>query len=182
MDKDNKEVGKINEEVNLKERDKKAQSQNNENDEIKLEKRTIEELLKNLREEKNWSYLNVMEELQKVGIVTDEKTIKKWEYGLIYPDSDTIYKLSEIYEFPSQKFIEAKNNSFQKGLKSVHMTFIKWFSYFTGISIKIAYYGLFTIIVLAVFFAIFMISENSKEFVRRWRIINLDFKKNFGFC
>lgn len=66
------------------------------------------------------------------------------------------------------------------------MTFIKWLSYFTGISIKVGYYGLFIIIILAVFFAMFMISENSKEFVMRWRKIarkiHNDFKKNIKFC
>lgn len=165
---------------NLNEKEiKNVKTENKEDQELKLETRTIEELLKDLRKEKNWSYLNVMEELQKVGIVTDEKTIKKWEYGLKYPEADTIYKLSEIYKIPSQNLIEAKNNSFRKGLKSVHMTFIKWFSYFTGISMKIAYYGLFVIIVLAAFFAIFMISANSKEFVRRWRVINIKFKEKY---
>ena len=153
---------------------------------LKLETRTIEELLKDLRQEKRWSYLQLMEELQRNGVTVNDKEIKKWEYGLEYPSLDVIYKLSGIYKISSQKLIEAKNNSFQKGLNSIHMTFIKWFSYFTGISIKVGYYGLFIIIILAVFFAMFMISENSKEFVMRWRKIarkiHNDFKKNIKFC
>lgn len=158
--------------INKKEENLKKEQVNNKNkvnEELKLETRTIEEMLKDLREEKGWSYLELMEELRKVGVILDDKTIKKWEYGLVYPDSDIIYKLAEIYKISSQKFIEAKNNSYQKGLNSVHMTFIKWFSYFTGISMKIAYYGMLAIIVFMVFWAIFLISENSKEFVRTWR-------------
>ena len=150
-------------------RKEQANNENKENDELKLETRTIEDMLKDLREEKGWSYLELMEELRKVGVILDDKTIKKWEYGLIYPDADTVYKLSEIYKISSKRFIEAKNNSYQKGINSIHMTFIKWFSYFTGISMKIAYYGILAIIVFMAFWAIFFISENSKEFVRIWR-------------
>ena len=88
-------------------------------EELKLETRTIEELLKDLRQEKRWSYLQLMEELQRNGVTVNDKEIKKWEYGLEYPSLDVIYKLSGIYKISSQKLIEAKNNSFQKGLNSI---------------------------------------------------------------
>ena len=120
-----------------------------ENKKDSLEKRTIEELLKDLRENKNWTYLNVVIELNKLGITTDEKTIKKWEYGLEYPDLDTIYKLSEIYFVPSDNFIMAKGNSFEKGYSSIHMTFIKWFCYLTGFTLKVGYIAFYVVLTLA---------------------------------
>lgn len=64
-------------------------------EELKLETRTIEELLKDLRQEKRWSYLQLMEELQRNGVTVNDKEIKKWEYGLEYPSLDVIYKLQE---------------------------------------------------------------------------------------
>ncbi len=101
---------------------------------IKTEKITLEQLLSDLRKEKKWSYLDISEELRKLGSKIDEIQIKKWEYGLIYPDLDTIYKLSEIYLVSSKDFITAKNNSYKK-----HETLIKWFCYLTGLTLKIGY-------------------------------------------
>ena len=100
-----------------------------------VETRTIEELLKDLRTKKDWSYWNLVEELSKRNIMIDEKRVKKWEYGLEYPDLDTIYRLSEIYEIPSENFVIAKNNSFKEGFETIHMEFIKRFCYITGISL-----------------------------------------------
>lgn len=150
---------------------KKEENEKNEQ-EMVIETRTIEEFLKDLRNQKKWSYLELMEELHKVGITLEEKTIKKWEYGLVYPDIDIIYKLSEIYKVPARNFIEAKNNSFEEGLKSVNMTFIKWFCYFTGISVKIAYYGLYIIIFLGVVFAFYFLYSKSQEFIQIHRAMN----------
>ena len=44
---------------------------------FQTEKRTLEELLFDLRKEKNWSYINVIQELNNLGITTNEKIIKK---------------------------------------------------------------------------------------------------------
>lgn len=125
---------------------------------IKIEKRTIEELLVNLRTEKNWTYLDVVQELSKMNVFVNEKTIKKWEIGLIYPDTNIIYKLSELYLIPSTDFITAKNNSYAKGYQSIHKTFIKWFCYITGFSIKvgciISYIILFIVLIGAFMFFI----------------------------
>ena len=52
--------------------------------------RTFEELLYDLRTQRQWKYVDVSLELYKLGIVVDEKTIKKWEVGLSYPDLNTI--------------------------------------------------------------------------------------------
>ena len=106
---------------------------------IKTEKRTMEELLKNLRNEKNWTYIDVVQELTKVGVFVNEKTIKKWEIGLEYPDTDTIYKLSELYFISATNLSMAKNNSYTEGYQAIHKTFIKWFCYITGFSIKAGY-------------------------------------------
>ena len=81
----------------------------------------IEELLKRLRKEKGWSYIEVVSKLN-IEDVT-EKTIRKWEVGLKYPDLDMIYKISELYLIPSEKLIEAKNNSFEKGMASINLCF-----------------------------------------------------------
>lgn len=104
-----------------------------------LEKRSIEELLTDLRKEKNWSYIDVVQALSKMNVFVDEKMIKKWEIGLEYPDTNTLYKLSELYLIPATDFVTAKNNSYTKGSQAIHKTFIKWFCYITGFSIKVCY-------------------------------------------
>lgn len=114
-----------------------------------MEKKTIEVLLRELREQKGWSYYNVIEELNKLGVIVDEKKIKKWEVGLEYPDLDTIYKLSELYFIPSEDFIEAKNNSYEEGYNSIHMVFIKWFCYITGFTLKAGYIFFYVVIAIA---------------------------------
>ncbi len=121
-----------------------GKKKNNENSQI--EKRTLEELLVDLRKEKNWSHFNVIQELNNFGISIDEKILKKWELGLEYPDTDVLYKFSEIYFFPVDNFIMAKNNSYAEGMNSIHKTFIKWFCYFTGFSFKICYVAFFVIV------------------------------------
>ena len=121
-----------------------GKKKNNENSQI--EKRTLEELLVDLRKEKNWSHFNVIQELNNFGISIDEKILKKWELGLEYPDTDVLYKFSEIYFFPVDNFIMAKNNSYAEGMNSIHKTFIKWFCYFTGLSFKICYVAFFVIV------------------------------------
>ena len=102
--------------------------------------RTFEELLYDLRTQRQWKYVDVSLELYKLGIVVDEKTIKKWEVGLSYPDLNTIYKLSELFFVSSQDFLNAKEISLKKSYNSIHMTIIKWFCYFTGFTLKFGYY------------------------------------------
>lgn len=110
-----------------------------ENKSIKAEEMGIEELLIDLRNKKNWNYIDIIQKLSNMGVLVDEKMIKKWEIGLEYPDTDTIYKLSELYLIPATDFIVAKNNSYTKGSQAIHKTFIKWFCYITGFSIKAGY-------------------------------------------
>lgn len=63
------------------------------------------------------------------------KTIKKWEHDLEFPNLDTIYKLSEIYEVPSEVLMQVKTETLQEGLKGVHRTIIRFIGYILGISI-----------------------------------------------
>lgn len=130
-----------------------------------IETRTIEQLLKDLREAKDWNYWDLVEKLAEKKIMIDEKIVKKWEYGLEYPDLDTIYRLSEIYEIPSENFVIAKNNSFKEGFETIHMEFIKRFCYITGISLKIGYISMYVIIGLALLGALLFFISKCNEYL-----------------
>ena len=121
---------------------------NESKEEIKVEERTLEQLLKDLREEKQWTYMHVVQELNQIGLIVDEKKMKKWEIGLEYPELDEIYKLSELYFIPSEDFVTAKTNSYQEGLESIHATLIKWVCYLTGISLKVGYIFFYLVIIV----------------------------------
>ena len=73
-----------------------------------IEERTLEEVLLELRESKNYTYLDITEKLNQKGTYIEEKNNKKWELGLIYPSTDELYLLSEIYMFPVVDLIQAK--------------------------------------------------------------------------
>lgn len=143
-----------------------------ESKEIETEERTLEELLNQLREEKGWTYLHIVEELNKLNYTTNDKQVKKWEIGIEYPSLEAIYKLSELYLIPSETFIMAKSNSFKKGLESVHMRAIKWICYVTGVSLKIAYVGVNIIIGLALIGALMFFVSKVDEFVAIRRLQN----------
>lgn len=97
----------------------------------------IEELLKNLRESKGWTYNDVAYNLNDTNILTEN--IKKMESGLEYPDWDVMYKLSELYKVPIEEFVKAKEYSYEKLKNSFSMTIIKWVNYLFGISFKVTY-------------------------------------------
>lgn len=137
-----------------------------EKEKTNTETRTLEELLLELRTQKNWSYLNIMEELNNKGTYIEEKIIKKWEIGLIYPSTDELYLISEIYMFPVVDLITAKNNSYKKGMDSIHYRAIKWFCYFTGASIKIGVIAMYVILVLAFIFAVMFFKDSADTFMR----------------
>ena len=107
----------------------------------------IEELLTRLRKENGWTYADILMKLPDKTLT--EKDIKKWEIGLKYPDLDMIYELSALYQVSAAEFIQAKSNSFEKGLASVHITIAKWICYFLNVSIHAG-------IVLMVIFYVFM--------------------------
>ena len=144
--------------------DKKAESSEKGDTKV-VEKRTIEQLLKDLREQRDWSYWNVVEELTRQGIILNETTIKKWEYGLEYPDLDVIYKLSQIYSVPSENFVIAKNNSFKEGFETIHMGFIKRICYITGISLKVGYISMYVVIGLVLIGALLFFIGKCNEYL-----------------
>lgn len=111
----------------------------------------IEELLIRLRNEKGWSRIELLSHLSSKTI--KEKDIRKWELGLEYPDLDMIYELSEIYQVPSEKFVEAKNNSYVKGLGSINMFLTKWICYLLNVSIKVGMVLLVLFYVIMLFLA-----------------------------
>lgn len=144
--------------------DKKEESSEKEDTKV-IEKRTIEQLLKDLREQRDWSYWNVVEELTRKGIILNETTIKRWEYGLEYPDLDVIYKLSQIYSVPSENFVIAKNNSFKEGFETIHMGFIKRICYITGISLKVGYISMYVVIGLVLIGALLFFIGKCNEYL-----------------
>ena len=119
---------------------------NNENSKKnKEEKITIEELLHELRIKNNLSYLELSEKINDRNIT--EKTVKKWEKGLEYPNLNIIYQLSEIYNISAENILKAKDNSFKSGLAGINFEAIKWICYFLDISIKAG--NIITILIVA---------------------------------
>ena len=93
----------------------------------------IEILLVYERKKKNWDYFDLAKKINDTNI--NEKTVKKWEYGLLYPNLETIYKLSDIYDIPSEELIQARNNSLNYGYKNIRFKFIDWLCYIANFSI-----------------------------------------------
>lgn len=96
------------------------------------DKKGIEDLLIELRKKEGLTIVELLEKLDNSNL--KEKDIKNWEIGLKYPDLDTIYKLSEIYKVPSTEFVQAKNNSYEKGLAGVNKKIIRWIAYTLNVS------------------------------------------------
>lgn len=113
----------------------------------------IEELLTRLRKEKNWSYVEVVSKLTNKNIT--EKDIRKWEIGLKYPDLDMIYELSALYEVPSNRLIQAKNNSYEKGSLSINQYAIKWICYLLNVSMHAAMVLMVLFYTFALIFALY---------------------------
>jgi transcriptional regulator with XRE-family HTH domain len=111
----------------------------------------LEELLYRLRKEKNWTYDDLLMHIDDLTI--DQDDIKKWEAGLNYPDLNMMYKLSELYRVPIEEFVKAKDNSFAKGMNSIHMKIIKWMNYAFGISLKVS------IVLVTIFYAIALVGS-----------------------
>ena len=120
----------------------------------------IEELLVELRQKNGWTRLEVVEKLNVHSIT--EKDIKKWEIGLEYPNLDMLYKLSELYQISSTELVQAKNNSYEKGMANINMQIIKWISYVLNVSIRIGMVITVLIYVGALVFAfVFFMSQAS---------------------
>ena len=84
---------------------------------------TLEVILQNERLKRGWNYKHLAEQLALPNITA--KNVKKWEYSFEYPDLKTIYRISELYQIPSEILVQAKNNGYAEGLHSVNKLFIK---------------------------------------------------------
>lgn len=143
------------------------------NKEILVEKRTLEELLLDLRIKKHWTYFHIIEKLNGIGLCIDEKTAKKWQLGLVYPNTDELYKLSQLYMFPIENFIMAKSNSYKKGMGSIHLIAIKWICYITGISIKTSIVIVYIILLLGLIYAFIFFNDCVNIFMSSRRKVSL---------
>ena len=140
---------------------------------VVVETRTLEKLLLDLRIENNYTYIEIVDKLSKLGLMVDEKTVKKWEYGLIYPSLDEIYIISELYMFPAINLITAKNNSLKEGMDSIHYTFIKVFCYITGLSMKVGTVILSCALVFLLIYAVNFFIECARMFMSsRRKVMN----------
>ena len=109
--------------------------------------------------------------------MVDEKKVKKWEYGLIYPSLDEIYIISELYMFPAVNIITAKNNSLKQGMDSIHYTLIKTFCYITGLSMKIGMVAMYLIIAIVFVYAVHFFIQCAEMFMSSRRKIILKGEK-----
>ncbi len=122
---------------------------------------TLEVILQNERLKRGWNYENVAKQLATPNITA--KNVKKWEYSFEYPDLNTIYKLSELYQIPSEILVQAKSNGYSEGLHSVHKLFIKTICYIFNLPIKamviFSYIFLYILLPLAGVGAIFLFAS-----------------------
>ena len=149
-------MGRLIEEIRREIRAEQKRKEN-ETENIK-DKKGIEDLLVELRNKKGLTRMELLEKLNDSNL--KESDIKNWEIGLKYPDLDTIYKLSEIYRIPSEEFVLAKNNSYEKGLAGINKKIIRWFvytlnvSFYVGVVLTIILYVLTFIFALCFFVAV----------------------------
>ena len=113
--------------------------------------------LYDLRQKKGYTIEKLAEEIN-MPIVTI-KTIKKWEHDLEFPNLDQMYKLSEIYEIPSEVLMQVRTQTLQEGLKGVHKSIIRLIGYILGISIYGTVILSYVTIAVAAMWAIFNFAE-----------------------
>lgn len=89
--------------------------------------------LYNLRKEKDFTEYDLVEKINMRNVQVIN--IKKWERDLEFPDLDTIYKLSEIYQIEAAEIIDKKQKTLQAGVDGIHIYIIRVLSLFMGISI-----------------------------------------------
>ncbi len=103
-------------------------------------KRLKDELLENdfgaylydLRQKKGYSIEELAEMFNNENITV--KKIRKWEHDLEFPNIDEIYKLSEIYEVPSEELLQVKTQTLQEGTRTIHKNIIRIIGYLLGLS------------------------------------------------
>lgn len=125
-------MGRLLDEIRKEMRAEQKRKESKEDDIEVKDKKGIEDLLIELRKKEGLTTVELLEKINDSNL--KEKDIKNWEIGLNYPDLDTIYKLSEIYKVPSTEFVQAKNNSYEKGLAGVNKKIIRWIAYTLNVS------------------------------------------------
>lgn len=125
-------MGRLLDEIRKEIRAEQKRKESKEDDIEVKDKKGIEDLLIELRKKEGLTIVELLEKLDNSNL--KEKDIKNWEIGLKYPDLDTIYKLSEIYKVPSTEFVQAKNNSYEKGLAGINKKIIRWIAYTLNVS------------------------------------------------
>ena len=125
-------MGRLLDEIRKEMRAEQKRKESKEDDIEVKDKKGIEDLLIELRKREGLTIVELLEKINDSNL--KEKDIKNWEIGLNYPDLDTIYKLSEIYKVPSTEFVQAKNNSYEKGLAGVNKKIIRWIAYTLNVS------------------------------------------------
>ena len=122
---------------------------------------TLEIILQNERLKRGWNYKYLAEQLALPNVTA--KDVKKWEYSFEYPDLNTIYKISELYQIPSEILVQAKSNGYAEGLHSVHKVFIRTICYIFNLPIKamiiFSYIFLYILLPLAGVGAIFLFAS-----------------------
>lgn len=125
-------MGRLLDEIRKEMRAEQKRKESKEDDIEVKDKKGIEDLLIELRKKEGLTIVELLEKINDSNL--KEKDIKNWEIGLNYPDLDTIYKLSEIYKVPSTEFVQAKNNSYEKGLAGINKKIIRWIAYTLNVS------------------------------------------------
>lgn len=91
------------------------------------------EWLQELRNEKGWTEIEVLEKLKMPEIT--EKEIKKWEKDTEIPDLKVLYKISEVYDVPVADLLISREQTLKIGISGIPKRLIKWLNRIFGISI-----------------------------------------------
>ncbi len=112
-----------------------------------MEIREFGQWLYELRKQHELTYEELVE---KINIPKIEiKNLKKWERNLEYPDLETIYRLSEIFNIPSEELLTSKEQTLKKGVGKINVQLIRFISYILNVSIYTAIWIMRIVLVLA---------------------------------
>ncbi len=112
-----------------------------------MEIREFGQWLYELRKQHELTYEELVE---KINIPKIEiKNLKKWERNIEYPDLETIYRLSEIFNIPSEELLTSKEQTLKKGVGKINVQLIRFISYILNVSIYTAIWIMRIVLVLA---------------------------------
>lgn len=107
--------------------------------------------LYDLRQKKQYTIEELVQKIDMPNVTI--KSVRKWEHDLEFPNLDQIYKISEIYEIPSEEIMQVKTQTLQEGLKGVHKLLLRFIGYILGFSIYGTIIISYTIIFIALIWA-----------------------------